>query len=71
MGHPRWPGVNEKTGDPSYDNVSRQLNTKLHKLVQRKLRQVNVVGRRRKKYLMTGDLIEPIFDGIDWNNRRR
>lgn len=52
MAHPRWPGFDDKTGDPEYDNASRRLNRKMWKDTQRRVRVSTPRGRRRKKQIL-------------------
>ena len=51
MGHPRWPGLDDKTGNPEDDNRFRQFNRVVWKATQRSLR-VSAAGRKRKKRLL-------------------
>jgi hypothetical protein len=53
MAHPRWPGFNEKTGDPTFDNQSRNLNRRMYRDTKRDLRFTTPSGRRRLKHLKT------------------
>jgi len=50
MAHPRWPGFDTKTGDPTFDNESRRMNRRLWKHAQDVLR-VDGAGRRRRKQI--------------------
>lgn len=52
MAHPRWPGFNDKTGNPPRDNRSRRMNRKMWRDTQRKLKVHTPGGRRRKKHLL-------------------
>ena len=52
MAHPRWPGFNSKTGNPLADNSARRMNQKMYRRMKTQFRLVNLVGRKRKKYLM-------------------
>jgi len=52
MAHPRWPGFNDKTGDPEHDNAARRCNRRVWKDTQRTLRVSTPQGRRRKKQIL-------------------
>ena len=51
MSHPRGPGFNHKTGDPTFDNQSRNLNRRMWRETQLTLHFTTPRGRRRLKQL--------------------
>lgn len=51
MSRPNWPGYNEKTGNPTFDNESRRLNRHLWSAARGAFR-VTAPNRRRKRVLL-------------------
>lgn len=51
MAHPRWPGLNTKTGNPTVDNAARTYNRRLWRSTQKALR-IRAAGRKRRKQLL-------------------
>lgn len=51
MSHPRWPGFNHKTGDPSHDNWAANQNRKMWAQTKRRFKITGSKNRKRKKML--------------------
>lgn len=52
MSHPRWPGFDHKTGDPTYDNWALRFNRKMWKETQTRIKILGTKNRKGKKMLM-------------------